>query len=101
MEWAQIHRKWTAQDYENFSWSDESQILLRHADGRVRIWCKQHESMDSLVVRGGGLPNIICLDMDRMGHGMTEKLVHICLYAVYKVNTDKLTRAQCYMFNSM
>lgn len=25
-------------------WSDESRFLLHHANGRVRIWCKQHES---------------------------------------------------------
>jgi len=23
---------------KNFAWSDESQFLLRHSDGRVRIW---------------------------------------------------------------
>uniref|UniRef100_G1Q3L6 Tc1-like transposase DDE domain-containing protein n=1 Tax=Myotis lucifugus TaxID=59463 RepID=G1Q3L6_MYOLU len=26
-------------------WSDESHFQLHHADGRVRIWQKQHESM--------------------------------------------------------
>ncbi len=25
---------------------DESRFLLQHSDGRVRIWCKEHESMD-------------------------------------------------------
>ncbi len=37
----------------------ESWFLLRHSDGRVRIWCKEHESMDpsclvSTVQAGGG-----------------------------------------------
>uniref|UniRef100_A0A6Q2ZJ84 SLIT-ROBO Rho GTPase-activating protein 1 n=1 Tax=Esox lucius TaxID=8010 RepID=A0A6Q2ZJ84_ESOLU len=27
-------------------WSDESRFLLRHSDGRVRIWRKQNENMD-------------------------------------------------------
>ncbi len=27
-------------------WSDQPQFLLQHLDGRVSIWCKQHESMD-------------------------------------------------------
>jgi len=27
-------------------WSDESRFLLRISDGRVRIWCKEHEGMD-------------------------------------------------------
>ncbi len=40
--------------------SDESQFLLRHSDGRVRIWLKEHESMDlfclvSTVQAGGGV----------------------------------------------
>ncbi len=45
---------------ENVAWSDESQFLLRHSDGRVRIWHKEHESMDpsclvSTVQAGGGV----------------------------------------------
>ncbi len=31
---------------KNISWSDESRFLLWHWDGRVRIWRKEHESMD-------------------------------------------------------
>ncbi len=43
------------------AWSDISQFLLQHSDGRVRIWRKEHESMDPsclvLMVQasGGGL----------------------------------------------
>ncbi len=33
------------EDFKNIAWS-ESQFLLRHSDGRVRIWRKEHESMD-------------------------------------------------------
>ncbi len=38
---------------------DESRLLLRHSDGRVIIWHKEHESMDpsclvSMVQAGGG-----------------------------------------------
>ncbi len=41
------------------AWSDESRFLLRHSDGRVRIWRTEHESMDpsclvSTVQVGGG-----------------------------------------------
>ncbi len=28
------------------TWTDDSQFLLRHSDGRVRMWRKEHESMD-------------------------------------------------------
>jgi len=38
--------KLTVENWKNVAWSDESQFLLRHLDGRVRIWDKQHESMD-------------------------------------------------------
>jgi len=33
-------------DWKNVAWSDESRFLLRHSDGRVRIWHKQHQNMD-------------------------------------------------------
>ncbi len=45
---------------KNVAWSDESRFLLQHSDDRVRIWCKEHESMDpsclvSTVQAGGGV----------------------------------------------
>jgi len=33
-------------NWKNVVWSDESRLLLRHSDGRVRIWRKQNEDMD-------------------------------------------------------
>ncbi len=44
---------------KNIAWPDESSFLLWHSDGRVRIWHKEHESMDpsclvSTVQAGGG-----------------------------------------------
>ncbi len=55
----QDHQNWTIEDWKNVAWSDESRFLLRHSDGSVRIWCKEHESMDpsclaSTVQAGGG-----------------------------------------------
>ncbi len=54
-----IHQNWTIQHCKNIAWSDESWFLLRHSDVRVRIWRKEHESMDpsclvSTVQAGGG-----------------------------------------------
>ncbi len=56
---AQAHQNWTIEDWKNVAWSDESRFLLRHSDGSVRIWRKEHESMDltclaSTVQAGGG-----------------------------------------------
>ncbi len=59
IQFTQDHQNWTIVDWKNVAWSDESRFLLQHSDGRVRIWCKEHESMDpsclvSTVQAGGG-----------------------------------------------
>ncbi len=46
IQFTQTHQNWTIEDWKNVAWSDESRFLLRHSDGRVRIWRKEHESMD-------------------------------------------------------
>ncbi len=46
LKFAQVHQNWTIEDWKNVAWSDESRFLLRYSDGRVRIWRKEHESMD-------------------------------------------------------
>ncbi len=47
LQFTQAQQNWTIEDWKNVAWSDESRFLLRHSDSRVRIWCKEHESMDS------------------------------------------------------
>ncbi len=59
IQFTQAHQNWTIEDWKNVAWSDESRFLLQHWDGRVRIWHKEHESMDpsclvSTVQAGGG-----------------------------------------------
>ncbi len=59
IQFTQAHQNWTIEDWKNVAWSDESRFLLRHSDCRVRIWCKEHESMDpsclvSTFQAGGG-----------------------------------------------
>ncbi len=46
LQFTQNHQNWTIEDWKNVAWSDESRFLLRLSDDRVRIWCKEHESMD-------------------------------------------------------
>ncbi len=41
IQFAQVHQNWTIEDWKNVAWSDESRFLLRHSDGRVRIWHKE------------------------------------------------------------
>ncbi len=60
LQFAQAHQNWTIEDWKNVAWPDESRFLLRHSDGRVRIWRKEHEIMDpsclvSTVQAGGGV----------------------------------------------
>ncbi len=59
LKFAQAHQNWTVEDWKNVAWSDVSRFLLRHSDGRVRIWRKEHKNMDpsclvSTVQAGGG-----------------------------------------------
>ncbi len=59
LQFTQAHQNWTIEDWKKVAWSDESRFLLRDSDGRVRIWYKEHESMDpsflvSTVQAGGG-----------------------------------------------
>jgi len=46
LQFARAHQNCTVEDWKTVAWSDESQFLLRHSDGRVRIWHKQNENMD-------------------------------------------------------
>ncbi len=46
LQFTQAHQNWTIEDWKNVAWSDESRFLMRHSDDTVRIWCKEHESMD-------------------------------------------------------
>ena len=53
------HENWREEDGKNEAWSDESQFLLSHTEGWVRIWHPPHESMDqtclaSIVQAGDG-----------------------------------------------
>ncbi len=40
LQFAQAHQNWTIEDWKNMAWSDASRFLLRHSDGRVKIWRK-------------------------------------------------------------
>ncbi len=61
LQFVPIYQNWTIEDWKNVAWSDESQFLLRHSDGWVRIWCKEHESVDpsclvsTVQAAGGGI----------------------------------------------
>ncbi len=46
IQFTQNHQNRTIEDCKNVAWSDESRFLLQHSDDRIRIWCKEHESMD-------------------------------------------------------
>ncbi len=46
LQFAQAQQNWTIEDWKNIALFDETWFLLRHSDDRVRIWRKEHESMD-------------------------------------------------------
>ncbi len=49
LQFTQAHQNWAREDWKNAVWSDESRFLLRHSDGRVRIWGKEHESIIIII----------------------------------------------------
>ncbi len=49
LQFTQTPQNWTIGDWKNVAWSDESRFLLRHSDGRVRIW-RKHETVQVVVV---------------------------------------------------
>ncbi len=51
LQFTQAHQNWTIEDWKKVAWSDEPRFLLRHLDVWVRIWHKQHESMDPSCLR--------------------------------------------------
>ncbi len=61
LQFTQAHQNWTIEDWKNIAWSDETWFLLQHSNGRVRIWRKEHESMDpsclvsTVQAAGGGV----------------------------------------------
>ncbi len=53
LQFTQTHQNLTIEDCKNVAWSDESRFLLQHSDGRVRIWRKEHASMDPSCLGSG------------------------------------------------
>jgi len=73
IQFTQVHQNWTIEDWKNVAWSDESQFLLLHSDGRVRILHKEHESMDpsclvSTVQAGRGVMVWVIFSWHTLGH---------------------------------
>ncbi len=91
----------TIEDWNNVAWSDESRFLLRHSDGRVRIWCKEHESMDpsclvSTVQAGGGV--MVC-GVIYWGHfGPLEHRLNATVYLSIVVDHVHPLWPQCTIF---
>ncbi len=61
LQFTQAHQNWIIENWKNVAWSDGVRYLLRHSDGRVRICCKEHESMD---------PSCIVLTVQASGGGV-------------------------------
>lgn len=54
LQQTQAHPNWKTK--KDLAWSDESQFLLRHTHGSIRIWHQHHESMDPTCFMSTVLP---------------------------------------------
>ena len=83
----QAHKSWTAEDWKNI-WSSESPFLLRHADGRVRIWRQQHEFIDPTclvsTVRVGDLGPTVGGMFPRLTLGPLTQIIYGLKAAAYQ-----------------
>lgn len=52
LTWACTHSNWTLEDWQHVAWFDESHYQLLQSDGRVRVWCRPHETMDPNCQQG-------------------------------------------------
>ena len=43
LQWAKVQKHCTLENCKNNAWSNESRVLLFHADGRTRVWRKPRE----------------------------------------------------------
>ncbi len=78
LQFAQAHQNWTIEDWKNVAWSDESRFLLQHSDGGVRIWHKEHESMDTSCLGGGGGGGVGDIFLTHFGPLSTNRALFKC-----------------------
>lgn len=61
LEWARYHRHWNIRSWRRVHWTDESRFLLRHIDGRMRVWRQrgtaynQNNILGTTAFGGGGV----------------------------------------------
>ncbi len=91
LQLTQAHQNRTIEDWKNVTWSDESRFLLRHSDDRVRIWRKEHESMDpsclvSTVQADGGGGVMVWMIFSCHTLGLLVPIQHCLNATVYLSN---------------
>jgi hypothetical protein len=57
--WAQIHRRWTRQDWQKVIFTDESRSCVTRGDGRIRVYRRRNERYTEACT----------LERDRFGGG--------------------------------
>jgi transposase len=74
LEWANLHKDWTLDDWKRVVWSDESKINRLGSDGRQWIWKKPGEGLSDRTVEetlkfgGGSLMVWGCMLWDGIGY---------------------------------
>ena len=52
LQWSRLHRHWNLRSWKRIHWSDESQLLLKLVDGRMRVWRERNTALNSNKVHG-------------------------------------------------
>ncbi|XP_076352707.1 gonadotropin-releasing hormone II receptor-like [Tachypleus tridentatus] len=83
LQWTRGHQNWTIEDLRNDAWFNESRFLLRHADGRVRIWLKQYKSTgpSCLVSRLQAAGDVmVCYELHTKGKWHRRTAIHVLFF---------------------
>lgn len=69
-QWSAVHRTWNIRSWRRIHWSDESRFLLRHTDGRARVWrhrktaYSEQNIVGTTAFGGGGVTVWGCFSYD-------------------------------------
>lgn len=74
LQWAEVHKHWTLEDWKRVVWSDEAKVNRLGSDGRKWVWKKSNEGLNDRCIEetmkfgGGSLMVWSCMLWDGPGY---------------------------------